>query len=142
MPTSKWGDGTACAFAISMPMMLVLRMQASCQGRFALVKTVPQSGIVSCGMMSRPRMYAILLMTLCVTALAWDMLLHRGRRTQIMLITASCQCEHICHFGRKHSPNGNPGHKYGMKYAISYLVRLNASFTVCKDCAKDCHAKV
>ena len=57
-----------------------------------------------------------------------------------------CQCEHCCHFhdkGRKLSPNGNPSHRYGIRFHTLYLVTVKTdrgAFTVCKDCAEDCHA--
>lgn len=58
--------------------------------------------------------------------------------------TKACECEHAAHFhdeGRQLTPNGNPGHKYGVKYALSYIEprkTVNGTFHVCRDCARDC----
>ena len=61
--------------------------------------------------------------------------------------TVACQCEHISHFhdvnkGRRMTPNGNPAHKYGASFARRYTKGVNTDhglFTVCMDCAEDCH---
>jgi hypothetical protein len=60
------------------------------------------------------------------------------------LVTRHCECEHVAHSrNREHlTPNGNPGHKYGVRYALSYLVKVKTTygtFEVCKDCADDCY---
>jgi len=56
-----------------------------------------------------------------------------------------CQCEHIAHFERdKRTPNGNPAHSYGVAYSDRFITRVATSygvFTVCLDCAKDCHSE-
>lgn len=68
-----------------------------------------------------------------------------------------CQCEHICHttqlerglvtpdplgkYPHSLSPNGNPGHFYGIKFFERYLQTVHTphgDFELCQDCAKDC----
>lgn len=59
-----------------------------------------------------------------------------------------CQCEHGSHFlngdyGATQTPNGNPGHAFGIKYFERYLRIVKTTygrFEVCKDCAEDCLA--
>lgn len=62
-----------------------------------------------------------------------------------MIKTASspCQCEHVAHFERHlFTPNGNPGHSYGVNFLTEWLQTVPTTygpFTVCPDCARDCH---
>lgn len=55
-----------------------------------------------------------------------------------------CECENVCHFdANEGSPNGNPGHLYGIKFYGAYMRTVRTSygeFRVCKDCAEDCLA--
>jgi hypothetical protein len=60
------------------------------------------------------------------------------------LSTRPCECEHICHFEKdKRSPNGNPGHNYGIKFVerkmqeVKSTLGLHSTF-YCMDCANDC----
>ncbi len=58
--------------------------------------------------------------------------------------TAVCNCEHAAHFDQPEikTPNGNPGHEYGVKVALAYLTAIETTygaFTVCENCATDCH---
>lgn len=58
-----------------------------------------------------------------------------------------CQCEHRAHAAQPHNwmtPNGNPGHKYGVAFDRQQVVEVKTPFgrfTVCKDCAADCLAE-
>lgn len=49
-----------------------------------------------------------------------------------------CQCEHAAHFDKTLTPNGNPGHAYGVDFYQDQLVRVSPSYELCKDCASDC----
>lgn len=70
---------------------------------------------------------------------------HNGKA---VLGTDRCQCEHIAHTNRDRlprptTPNGNPGHGYGVKFREHYLGKVDTplgTFVVCKDCAEDCLA--
>lgn len=53
-----------------------------------------------------------------------------------------CECEHRSHFkdSGELSPNGNPGHKYGVHYQRG-MVAVKTGFgtiIVCEDCNTDC----
>ena len=58
-----------------------------------------------------------------------------------------CQCEHVAHTSEgmkalETTPNGNAGHPYGETDENAQLVDIKTTwgtFTVCKDCAEDCH---
>jgi hypothetical protein len=56
-----------------------------------------------------------------------------------------CRCEHIAHTAREaRTPNGNPGHSYGVRFSPSLLRDLKTPygvFRVCADCADDCLAE-
>jgi hypothetical protein len=59
-----------------------------------------------------------------------------------------CQCEHAAHFPDdwevQVTPNGNPGHKYGVAFlpaAIRTVQTTYGAFNVCRDCAADCHGE-
>jgi hypothetical protein len=58
-------------------------------------------------------------------------------------IIRNCQCEHESHHGSdKLTPNGNPGHRYGVRFWPEYLINVKTiygDFQVCKDCAEDCY---
>lgn len=60
----------------------------------------------------------------------------------------ACECEHIAHQPREKgqlrstTPNGNPGHKYGVQYFNHAIVQVQTTwgkFWVCRDCAADCY---
>ena len=62
-----------------------------------------------------------------------------------------CQCEHAAHFLEHErvqrvpaplTPNGNPGHRYGQDFSDLFIVGVRTpygTFSVCKDCARDCY---
>ena len=55
----------------------------------------------------------------------------------------SCQCEHAAHFANSTAvtPNGNPGHRYGVRFFLSYLETFSTpygTFLICLDCKQDC----
>lgn len=59
--------------------------------------------------------------------------------------TTACKCEHIAHTSKQFTPNGNFGHKYGVKYVIEYMVSVfttKGHMYICRDCKKDCFSKV
>jgi hypothetical protein len=50
-----------------------------------------------------------------------------------------CECEHGCHFDQ------GTGHLYGKPFGTDDLVRVGTMygiFTVCMQCAAECHGKV
>ena len=53
----------------------------------------------------------------------------------------ACACEHVAHFETgRFTPNGNPGHTYGVRFAqLVHVATVFGSFAVCADCARDCH---
>lgn len=61
-----------------------------------------------------------------------------------------CECEHISHMFKKgdrgnhpHTPNGNPGHIYGVAYYPWFCQPTHTTggtFNLCKWCREDCHA--
>ena len=57
---------------------------------------------------------------------------------------AKCQCEHIAHVKKdKRTPNGNPGHRYGVDFNTLYITTVKThygTFTICRDCERDCIA--
>lgn len=54
--------------------------------------------------------------------------------------TKTCQCEHVAHFEHeRRTPNGNPGHDYGVQFATVIRVATDYGvFAVCLDCWRDC----
>lgn len=54
----------------------------------------------------------------------------------------SCQCEHTAHIAeRAMTPNGNPGHRYGVNFFDTNLTTVKTpygTFRVCRDCRADC----
>ena len=67
--------------------------------------------------------------------------------------THACDCEHACHFpcaceDATHtscvsSPNGNPGHRYGVRFArdrMESVSTIYGTMLVCPDCAEECLA--
>jgi hypothetical protein len=54
----------------------------------------------------------------------------------------ACECEHAAHFDRTaRTPNGNPGHDYGVGFAIGVKISTPyGTFRVCESCARDCHS--
>ena len=63
--------------------------------------------------------------------------------------TRPCECEHVAHFHdsseQELTPNGNHGHKYGVRFAEHFITPVRTvmgTFNVCKDCAGDCYAEM
>jgi len=65
--------------------------------------------------------------------------------------TQPCECENVCHDPESRtvsgkrilSPNGNPGHDYGIKFFPRFLRKVKTAygtFNVCTHCAEDCQA--
>jgi hypothetical protein len=66
-----------------------------------------------------------------------------GRKGDHTMIVKACECEHAAHFEdeQARTPNGNPGHKYGVRFApraMHVAKTTGGTFTVCRDCFTDC----